>query len=75
MGEAVAGGRPAGSLLFQHTDDLIERRGDDLDAGTDRLLDALERDEDHDVATLPELVVAELSAGEDDVVALAVRVG
>ena len=66
---------PPGSLLFLHTDGLIERRGDDLDAGTDRLLDALKRHGGEDVATLPELIVAELSAGEDDVVALAVRVG
>lgn len=66
---------PEGSLLFLHTDGLVERRGGDLDTGTDLLLATLERLRDEDVATLPERVVAELSPGEDDVVALAVRLG
>ena len=66
---------PAGSLLFLHTDGLVERRGEDLDVGTARLLETLDRRRDEDVATLPEQVAAELSPGEDDVVALAVRVG
>ena len=66
---------PAGSLVVLHTDGLIERRGEDLDVGSARLLDALHRMRDDDVATMPERLVAELSPGEDDVVALAVRVG
>jgi len=65
---------PPGSLLFLHTDGLVERRGGDLDVGTDRLLATLERLRDEDVTSLPERVVEELSPGEDDVVALAVRV-
>ena len=66
---------PAGSLLFLHTDGLVERRGEDLDVGTARLVQRLDQLRDEDAATLPERVVAELSPGEDDVVALAVRVG
>jgi serine phosphatase RsbU (regulator of sigma subunit) len=66
---------PAGSLLFLHTDGLVERRGEDLDVGTARLVERLDQLREEDAATLPERVVAELSPGEDDVVALAVRVG
>lgn len=66
---------PAGSLLFLHTDGLVERRGEDLDVGTARLVERLDQLRDEDATTLPERVVAELSPGEDDVVALAVRVG
>jgi serine phosphatase RsbU (regulator of sigma subunit) len=66
---------PAGSTLLLFTDGLVERRGSDLDAGTDRLRRAVA---DLGGAPLEELCDTLLSrlvpgAGEDDVALLAVR--
>ena len=66
---------PPGTTLFLYTDGLVERRGSDIDAGTERLLGLLDGQHRRPVADLVEEVLSRLGADAlDDVVALAVRV-
>ncbi|GAA2440129.1 hypothetical protein GCM10010191_64530 [Actinomadura vinacea] len=49
-----------GSILSLYTDGLIERRGEDIDAGLTRLVDSLTRHPGTDSAALADAVMAEL---------------
>ncbi|MCF3961873.1 GAF domain-containing SpoIIE family protein phosphatase [Streptomyces fuscigenes] len=64
-----------GSILFLYTDGVVERRGEDIDAATQRLADLLA---EHRALPLPALldrVVRHAAApGEDDITLLAVRI-
>ncbi len=63
-----------GSTLFLYTDGLVERRGSDLDEGTDRLLRLLTENRDLSPSELVELAVDTLAPDSpDDVVAFAVH--
>ena len=63
-----------GSTLFLYTDGLVERRGSDLDEGTDRLLRLLTANRDLAPSELVELAVDTLAPDSpDDVVAFAVH--
>ncbi|MCZ2826942.1 MULTISPECIES: SpoIIE family protein phosphatase [unclassified Modestobacter] len=66
---------PAGSTLLFYTDGLVERRGQDLDQGLQRLLDVVERHADEDIEKLCDAVLGVMvpRAGEDDVAMVAVR--
>jgi serine phosphatase RsbU (regulator of sigma subunit) len=65
---------PPGSTVFLYTDGLVERRHSDLDAGTDALLDLLDRLRDHDPQDIVDTTVTTLAAeAQDDVVAFAIR--
>ncbi|MBB3086809.1 SpoIIE family protein phosphatase [Geodermatophilus sabuli] len=66
---------PAGSTVFLYTDGLVERRGWDLDAGTDALLAVLCEYADLPLEALCDLVLERLFLpdAEDDVALLAVR--
>jgi serine phosphatase RsbU (regulator of sigma subunit) len=61
------------ALLF--TDGLVERRGEDSDVGTDRLVDAVRRRAGGSLPELLESVVNEVRdpTRDDDVAALALR--
>jgi hypothetical protein len=62
-----------GTTLFLYTDGLVERRGQDLDEGTDRLRELLARLHDRPIRELVDTVVAVLgSDSPDDVVAFAI---
>ena len=62
------------STLFLYTDGLVERRGSDLDEGTDRLLRLLTENRDLSPPQLVDLAVDTLAPDSpDDVVAFAVR--
>jgi serine phosphatase RsbU (regulator of sigma subunit) len=63
-----------GSTLFLYTDGLVERRGSDLDEGTDRLRRLLTENRDLSPAELVDHAVDTLAPDSpDDVVAFAVR--
>ena len=63
-----------GSTLFLYTDGLVERRGSDLDEGTDRLLRLLAENRHVDPPELVDLAVDTLAPDSpDDVVAFAVH--
>jgi GAF domain-containing protein len=63
-----------GSTLFLYTDGLVERRGSDLDEGTDRLRQLLTENRDLPPPELVDLAVDTLAPDSpDDVVAFAVR--
>ncbi|MBB2900965.1 serine phosphatase RsbU (regulator of sigma subunit) [Kineococcus radiotolerans] len=65
---------PAGSTLLLYTDGLVERRDDDLDAGTERLRVAARALAGPDPGAGLDALLAELGdAGGDDVALLAVR--
>ncbi len=66
---------PAGGTLLMYTDGLIERRGEDLDTGIDRVGVALGRHRDLPLDDLLDAVLADLVGSDpaDDVVVLAVR--
>ncbi|MFF8669401.1 PP2C family protein-serine/threonine phosphatase [Streptomyces sp. NPDC015242] len=61
-----------GATLVLYTDGLVERRREDIDAGLDRLADALRRHRDQDPETLADTVLLELlpSGGATDDTAL-----
>ncbi|MCO1660509.1 SpoIIE family protein phosphatase [Pseudonocardia humida] len=63
-----------GSTLFLYTDGLVERRGRDLDAGTQELLELLDRNRGLAPSALVDVVVRTLATDSDDVVALAIGV-
>jgi serine phosphatase RsbU (regulator of sigma subunit) len=63
-----------GSTLFLYTDGLVERRGSDLDEGTDRLLRLLTENRDLPPPQLVDLAVGTLAPDSpDDVVAFAIQ--
>ena len=63
-----------GSTLFLYTDGLVERRGSDLDEGTDRLRQLLTENRELPPPELVDLAVDTLAPDSpDDVVAFAVR--
>ncbi|RYI99554.1 MAG: serine/threonine-protein phosphatase, partial [Actinomycetales bacterium] len=64
-----------GSLLLLYTDGLVERRGESIEDGFERLRDAVARAHDLPPEELLDAVLAELAVGrlEDDVAMLAVR--
>jgi serine phosphatase RsbU (regulator of sigma subunit) len=66
---------PAGSTLLFYTDGLVERRGQDLDQGLEKLLRAIERHATADLERLCDAVLGAMvpQAGEDDVAVVAVR--
>lgn len=66
---------PAGSTLLFYTDGLVERRGQDLDQGLQRLLDVVEQHAAEDLDDICDAVLAVMvpRAGEDDVAMVAVR--
>jgi len=67
---------PPGSTLFLYTDGLIERRGRDLDTGTEQLVRLLEARRDHPPADIVDAAMRALAVDSpDDVVALAIRFG
>ena len=64
-----------GSTVVLYTDGLVERRGDDLDNGTARLLDLLDAQRDLPPRELVDAAVDTLGAGSaDDIVAVVARV-
>ena len=66
---------PPGSTIFLHTDGLIEARGGDIDAGTERLLRLLDTHRDAGARALVDTAVDTLARDSpDDVVAVAVHV-
>jgi len=67
---------PPGAVLLLYTDGLVERRGEDVDAGVARLAAALGRRAGQDPAGVVAGVLADLltEEAEDDVAVLAVRV-
>jgi serine phosphatase RsbU (regulator of sigma subunit) len=65
-----------GDSLILYTDGLVERRGEVIDAGLDRLLAALIRCRDEPPPRLLEIVTGELRAelpDNDDICALCLR--
>jgi hypothetical protein len=63
-----------GSTLLLYTDGLIERRGRDLDAGVQQLVDLLQRDPHRPPQDMVDLAVETLGRDSpDDVVVLAIR--
>lgn len=68
---------PDASTIVFYTDGLVERRGDDLDAGIGRLERALQRHRDLDPQRLLDRVLAESIADRpgDDIAVLAVGLG
>jgi serine phosphatase RsbU (regulator of sigma subunit) len=64
---------PPGATLFLYTDGLIERRGEDIDAGIVRLVALLERLAGRAPEQIVDTAVDELGGSDDDVVALAIR--
>lgn len=65
---------PPGSTLFLYTDGLVERRGADIDTGTDALARLLLRERDRPVQDLVDLAVDTLAPdAPDDVVTFAIR--
>jgi hypothetical protein len=63
-----------GSTLFLYTDGLVERRGMDLDEGTDRLVQLLVKNRELAPADLVDAAVGTLAADSpDDVIAFAIH--
>ncbi|WP_146207204.1 PP2C family protein-serine/threonine phosphatase [Nocardioides silvaticus] len=73
--ESVTVTMPPGSTLFAFTDGLVERRGEDIDVGMERLVDAVEEHRDEPLADLVTSVLAALHDKEvaDDTAVLALR--
>lgn len=73
--EQVTFRMPPGATLFCFTDGLVERRGESIDVGLDRLASTLEAAADHSVDELVAHAVQVLRTPEaaDDVAALALR--
>ena len=73
-GEAVVA-LPQGALLLLYTDGLVERRGELIDAGLDRLVAAVAQQQDVPPERLVGRLAASLvpAAGEDDVCLLGFR--
>ncbi|GAA3940413.1 hypothetical protein GCM10023085_22350 [Actinomadura viridis] len=66
----------SGSLLVLYTDGLIERRGEDIDAGLARLTGSLARHRDADPEELADLLLAELLPSDgivDDTALVVIR--
>jgi PAS domain S-box-containing protein len=63
---------PAGSLLLGYTDGLVERRGEVLSVGLDRLAGVVAA-APHDAEALCDHLLAELGDSHDDIALLAVR--
>ena len=68
---------PPGSTLLLYTDGLVERRGEDLAVGLERLAKSAGTHVDLDPEELLDIVLHDLRDGElaDDVAMLAVRFG
>lgn len=68
---------PAGSLLLLCTDGLVERRGESLTVGLERLAEALATAQSDDPERLCDQLIEKMSVSqaEDDVALLIVRVG
>ena len=68
---------PPGSTLVLYTDGLVERRGEDIDDGVDRLAGLLAGTADQPLPEAVDALMGALVPGDpdDDVVVLAVRVG
>ncbi|WP_329459306.1 GAF domain-containing SpoIIE family protein phosphatase [Streptomyces sp. NBC_01497] len=65
-----------GSILLLYTDGVVERRGEDIDAATDRLAEILATHRELPLPDLLDRVVRHVAApGEDDITLLAVRIG
>jgi serine phosphatase RsbU (regulator of sigma subunit) len=66
---------PAGATLLLYTDGLIELRGEDIDAGQRRLLDAVHAHHELAPAQLLDAVLSDMVGDRptDDVAVLAVR--
>jgi serine phosphatase RsbU (regulator of sigma subunit) len=66
---------PPGSTLFCYTDGLVERRGEDIDAGLERLARVLAEGPDRPVEEIVEHAVHTLRHDDaaDDIAALAIR--
>ncbi|MGY1844686.1 SpoIIE family protein phosphatase [Modestobacter sp. SYSU DS0875] len=66
---------PAGATLLLYTDGLVERRGESLDEGTDRLLATVEECAEADLDRFCDRVLTRMvpEPGADDVALLAVR--
>ncbi|MEU0437976.1 SpoIIE family protein phosphatase [Streptomyces sp. NPDC006290] len=65
-----------GDTFVLYTDGLIERRGEDIDAGLQRLTDALARHADHEPEGLADALLADLgvsSGARDDVALIVIR--
>jgi serine phosphatase RsbU (regulator of sigma subunit) len=65
---------PTGSTLLLYTDGLVERRGEDLDDGLERLVAAVEALTEHDLETFCDALISRLGDdGQDDIALLALR--
>jgi serine phosphatase RsbU (regulator of sigma subunit) len=66
---------PADSTLLLYTDGLVERRGDSIDHGLDRLLSTIEHHAHEDLDGLCDAILSKMipDANEDDVAIVAVR--
>lgn len=67
---------PAGAMLVLYSDGLVEKRGETIQSGLDRLIECLEAVEDADAATICEVIFVEMGVAEhlhDDVVVLVVK--
>ncbi|MFI1722743.1 PP2C family protein-serine/threonine phosphatase [Streptomyces sp. NPDC020489] len=65
-----------GATLVLYTDGLVERRGEDIESGLERLADSLARHRDHDPETLVDAVLGELlppAGATDDTALIVVR--
>ena len=71
-GEAVAQLEPGATLLL-YTDGLVERRGESLDEGLDRLVDAVERHREDGPEPLATALLDELGSRTDDVALVVAR--
>lgn len=66
---------PPGTTLLGYTDGLVERRGEDIDIGLQRLVDAAQRHADEPLADLLTSLLTHLRTGDatDDIAMLALR--
>jgi len=66
---------PAGATMFSYTDGLVERRGEDLDVGMDRLAETVTRSASKPMGALVTDVLAAMRDDEaaDDIAVLALR--
>jgi serine phosphatase RsbU (regulator of sigma subunit) len=67
----------SGDTLVLYTDGLIERRGEDIDVGLDRLISTLGRHSTHDPELLADAVMSDLGVGSgrarDDIALIVLR--
>jgi serine phosphatase RsbU (regulator of sigma subunit) len=67
----------SGDTLVLYTDGLIERRGEDIDVGLDRLLSTLGRHSTHDPELLADTLMSDLGVGSgrarDDIALIVLR--